>query len=273
MGCTVRMDFEGDQWTFFKPFARGPRAAVRARRARDAALPAAARADGRADRPGPNDDRRAGLLVPARHRGHEPIAPNTSRARSSRRRSIRAASGCATSTRPASTSSPARTTAASFASVREFSEDVLPPYTELVRFDAGPGLHGAELRDAARTLLRGHLASPSGRQPVRCASARSSSVTCRACWRVTRATITPTRSRPCGWPGRRSRSAASHARVADRRCRRRRRAGALARSSRAARSCRSGSRAGGRSSPSRRCRALGGGLGSRRWTRLDDTVA
>jgi Domain of unknown function (DUF1839) len=40
----------------------------------------------------------------------------------------------------------------------DFSEDVLPPYTELVRFDAGPCLRGGELHDAARTLLRGHLA-------------------------------------------------------------------------------------------------------------------
>jgi hypothetical protein len=40
---------------------------------------------------------------------------------------------------------------------RSFSEDVLPPYTELVRFDAGPSLRGEELRDAARMLLRHHL--------------------------------------------------------------------------------------------------------------------
>jgi hypothetical protein len=40
----------------------------------------------------------------------------------------------------------------------DFSGDVLPPYTELVRFDAGVRLHGAELREAARALLRGHLA-------------------------------------------------------------------------------------------------------------------
>jgi Domain of unknown function (DUF1839) len=40
---------------------------------------------------------------------------------------------------------------------REFSDDVLPPYTELVRFDAGERLRGEELRDAARALLRGHL--------------------------------------------------------------------------------------------------------------------
>jgi hypothetical protein len=37
------------------------------------------------------------------------------------------------------------------------SDDVLPPYTELVRFDAGSPLHGAELRDAARGRLGRHL--------------------------------------------------------------------------------------------------------------------
>ena len=41
---------------------------------------------------------------------------------------------------------------------RAFSEDVLPPYTELVRFDAGPRLQGEELREAAHELLRRHLA-------------------------------------------------------------------------------------------------------------------
>jgi hypothetical protein len=41
--------------------------------------------------------------------------------------------------------------------IGEFSEDVLPPYTELVRFDAGPRLEGAALRDAASELLRTHM--------------------------------------------------------------------------------------------------------------------
>jgi hypothetical protein len=40
---------------------------------------------------------------------------------------------------------------------RPFSDDVLPPYAELVRFDAGPRLQGDELRDAASQLLRRHL--------------------------------------------------------------------------------------------------------------------
>jgi hypothetical protein len=38
-----------------------------------------------------------------------------------------------------------------------WSADVLPPYTELVRFDAGPRLAERDLRDAAQRLLRGHL--------------------------------------------------------------------------------------------------------------------
>jgi hypothetical protein len=36
---------------------------------------------------------------------------------------------------------------------REFSDDVLPPYTELARFEAGPRLEGDELRRAAREML------------------------------------------------------------------------------------------------------------------------
>jgi hypothetical protein len=40
---------------------------------------------------------------------------------------------------------------------RELSADVLPPYTELVRLDAGPALRGEQLRAAARELLTGHI--------------------------------------------------------------------------------------------------------------------
>jgi hypothetical protein len=40
---------------------------------------------------------------------------------------------------------------------RPFSEDVLPPYPELVRLDAGPALSGEALREAARELLAEHL--------------------------------------------------------------------------------------------------------------------
>ena len=42
--------------------------------------------------------------------------------------------------------------------IGEFSADVLPPYTELARFDAGERLDDAGLRDEARDALRRHLA-------------------------------------------------------------------------------------------------------------------
>jgi len=41
---------------------------------------------------------------------------------------------------------------------RRFDSDVLPPYTELARFDAGERLEGEALRAVARELSRGHLA-------------------------------------------------------------------------------------------------------------------
>ena len=49
--------------------------------------------------------------------------------------------------------------------IGEFSDDVLPPYTELVRFDVGPRLEGGELRDAAGELLRRHLAKAPSDNP------------------------------------------------------------------------------------------------------------
>jgi Domain of unknown function (DUF1839) len=49
--------------------------------------------------------------------------------------------------------------------IGSFSDDVLPPYTELVRFDAGRGLTGAALRDAALGVLRGHLARIPSQNP------------------------------------------------------------------------------------------------------------
>lgn len=48
---------------------------------------------------------------------------------------------------------------------RSFSEDVLPPYVEMVRFDAGPRLEGDALRAVARELLREHLACKPRRNP------------------------------------------------------------------------------------------------------------
>lgn len=44
-----------------------------------------------------------------------------------------------------------------FRQAGDWSDDVLPPYLELIRFDAGPSLRGDDLRETARGLLRGHL--------------------------------------------------------------------------------------------------------------------
>jgi hypothetical protein len=48
---------------------------------------------------------------------------------------------------------------------REFSSDVLPPYVDLVRFDAGHPLEGDELKAAARSILRHHLGTRPSQNP------------------------------------------------------------------------------------------------------------
>ena len=48
---------------------------------------------------------------------------------------------------------------------RSFSDDVLPPYTEVVMFDAGPRLDGPELRQAAIESLQRSLGSKPKRNP------------------------------------------------------------------------------------------------------------
>jgi len=48
---------------------------------------------------------------------------------------------------------------------RDFSDDVLPPYTEVVRFDAGPRLKGGDLRHAAYDMLRRQLRLRPQRNP------------------------------------------------------------------------------------------------------------
>ena len=140
--------------------ARGPRAALRRRHPRDAALPAAARADRRAARRGPDDDRRGRLLVPARHRGDElPHASTSRRSIVAEAIDLDARAPALLPQRRATTSSSGEDYRGVFRLGRAFSADVLPPYTELVRFDAGPA--AARRRSCAtrpRELLRRHLA-------------------------------------------------------------------------------------------------------------------
>jgi hypothetical protein len=48
----------------------------------------------------------------------------------------------------------------------EVSPEILPPYTELVRFDAGARLAGEELRSASRESLRRHLEHRPANDPI-----------------------------------------------------------------------------------------------------------
>jgi len=52
-----------------------------------------------------------------------------------------------------------------FRQLPHFTEDVMLPFIELVRFDAGPALDGPALRDAAGELLAGHYRRRPARNP------------------------------------------------------------------------------------------------------------
>ncbi len=197
--ASCAMDFEGDQWTFFKPPPGGlERLFGIDIHEMQPYRPLPQQIAEQIER-GAHDDRRARLLVPARHRRDQLPQRARQDARWSPRRSTSRRRRCATSTVPAVRARTARTTAGSSGSGASTRPDVLPPYTELVRFDAGPRLEGEELRAAARAAA----AAPSraGARPTTrsSASARSSPPSCRRCWRRRPRTTTPTRSRRCGW--------------------------------------------------------------------------
>jgi hypothetical protein len=157
MGCTVRMDFEGDQWTFFKPFPEDlellfgvdvhemqpyrplpEQAAEQIAQGRTLIveldswyLPDTAATSYRSEHV------KSSVVV-------EGIDPGDERLRYFHATGLYELAG--------------EDYRGVFRLGRPFSDDVLPPYTELARFDAGPRLRDEELRDAARTLLRRHLA-------------------------------------------------------------------------------------------------------------------
>jgi hypothetical protein len=147
--------------------------------------------------------------------------------------------------------------------IGDYSDDVLSPYTELVRFDAGRKLEGEALRVASLETLRYHLAK---------LPARNRSASFRRCWSAGWRTSTPTRLPPCGWRDPRSRSwpptpAGCWAPA------RRRRWQRWGRSSTGARRCPSAWPGGGRLTPSRwspRWPARGTGGCGRWWRRPAD---
>ncbi len=157
MGCTVRVDFEGDQWTFFKPFVEDlellfgvdihemqPYRPLPEQAAEQIAagrtliveldswyLPDTAATSYRAEHVKTSVAVEA--IDPAAERLRYFHATGLYELGDDDYRGV-------------------------FRIAAELSEDVLPPYTELVRFDAAAPLQGEALRDAARTLLCGHLA-------------------------------------------------------------------------------------------------------------------
>jgi Domain of unknown function (DUF1839) len=157
MGCTVRMDFEGDQWTFFKPFVE------------DLELLFGVDVhEMQPYRPLPEQAaeqlERGRTLIVELDSWYLPDTAATSYHSEHVKTSV-AVEGvdpAGERLRYFHTAGLYELDGEDYRGVfrlgRDFSDDVLPPYTELVRFDAGPALRDAELREAARVLLRGHLA-------------------------------------------------------------------------------------------------------------------
>jgi len=157
MGCTVRMDFEGDQWTFFKPFPEDLELlfGIDVHEMQPyRPLPEQAAEQLAQDR----------TLIVELDSWYLPDTTATAY-RSEHVKSSVAVEGidpAGERLRYFHGTGLYELAGEDYRGVFRlgggFSEDVLPPYTELVRFDAGPCLRGGELHDAARTLLRGHLA-------------------------------------------------------------------------------------------------------------------
>lgn len=157
MGFTVRSDFEGDQWSFFKPppgdlerlFGVDIHEMQPYRPLPDQA--AEQLADGR-------------TLIVELDAWHLPDTAATSYRREHVKTScaIEAIDRSAERLRYFHNAGLYELSGDDYRGVfrlgRPYSDDVLPPYTELVRFDAGPRLSGVPLRAAARELLREHLA-------------------------------------------------------------------------------------------------------------------
>jgi hypothetical protein len=157
LGATVRMDFEGDQWTFFKPFPEDLRLLfgidVHEMQPYRALADQAAEqiAEGR-------------TLIVELDSWHLPDTAATSYRREHVKTSvaIEAIDRWGERLRYFHANALYDLSGEDYRGVfrigRPYSEDVLPPYTELVRFDAGQRLADGELRAAALELLHGHLA-------------------------------------------------------------------------------------------------------------------
>ncbi len=162
--------------------ARGPGGAVRDRHPRDAALPAPAAADRRADRRRADDHRRARLLVSARHRVDE--LPERSRQDLGDRRGDRPGRRAARYFHNTSLHQLEGEDFAASSGSGANSPRRPAPYTELVRFDDGRGCAApscarrqagccAGTSSAARRRTRSSASAPGSRTTPTCARARA----------------------------------------------------------------------------------------------------
>jgi hypothetical protein len=157
MGCVLRVDFEGDQWTFFKPL---PEHVER--------LYGVDIHEMQPYRPLPEQIAeqlaRGRTIIVELDSWYLPDTAATSYRREHVKSSVVAEAIDPAGERlryfhgPGYYELEGEDYRGIFRLGRPFSEDVLPPYTELVRLDAGSSLKGAALRATARELLVEHLA-------------------------------------------------------------------------------------------------------------------
>jgi Domain of unknown function (DUF1839) len=157
MGCTLRMDFEGDQWTFFKPFVEDMEL-----------LFGVDIHEMQPYRPLPEqavEQLAVGrTLIVELDSWYLPDTAATSYRKEHVKSSvvIEGIDPAAERLRYFHATGLYELTGEDYCGVfrlgRELSDDVLPPYTELVRFDRAEALHGDDLRERAQMLLRGHFA-------------------------------------------------------------------------------------------------------------------
>jgi hypothetical protein len=157
MGCVLRVDFEGDQWTFFKPLPEHMEL-----------LYGIDIHEMQPYRPLPEQiaDQlaRERTIIVELDSFYLPDTESTSYRREHVKSSIVAESIDREHERlryfhgPSYYELEGEDYRGVFRLGRDFSEDVLPPYTEIVRLDVHPALSGERLRAAARELLLEHLA-------------------------------------------------------------------------------------------------------------------
>ena len=248
----VRMDFEGDQWTFFKPPPGGPRARC------SASTSTRCSRTGRCPTRSPSSSPPGRTMIVELDSWYLPDTAATELPQRSHVKTTVAIEAIDREARAAAllpqrrrcTSSPARTTAArcGLDGSRRRGAAALHRAGALRR-RAAPDRRGAALRGRA-SCSADHLARRPRDQPVRRASADAAGRRpARGCSRATRRTTTPTRSPPCGWRARPSSCWPSHVDWLLGRAGSDAAVEPLDGSSRAASCSRSSSPAGGRSTP------------------------